>query len=81
MGKRAFDAFFDVERNLTKLFETNRHCKISVQEYMDEQLEKKLYDFSPNERPNVQEIFYGMLNYMKFHSGDELSKLIIKVVL
>ena len=82
LGEKAFDSFFELERELSELFD-KRPIPADLKTGTDGQdldmytwvinrYEEKLREFPEDERDAAEDIFWGMVNYLKFHEGDDI---------
>ena len=70
-----FDLFMEIERKASTLFQKGLAKDEDMNEWVTKEYEKVLSNLSDETtKEALEDIFYGMNNYLKFHFGDELGQ-------
>ncbi|XP_062613307.1 spermine oxidase-like [Saccostrea cucullata] len=78
LTEKVWQVFQEVEMTLQDLNPLDANANSSFAIYMANELEKRLLEFPENQHADVRALFNCMLNYLSFHSAEDLEKLPLK---
>ncbi|XP_061194050.1 spermine oxidase-like [Saccostrea echinata] len=78
LTERVWQIFQEVEMGLQDIKPQDIDANSNIASYMTNELEKRLVEFPENQHADIRALFNCMLNYLSFHSAEDLENLPLK---